>query len=102
MSNVTSQREPPRTVPQSQEGKIINLAYGGMLARLAAPLPVHREIIFGINPTPTSTQHENVYAKALHHHETADGFQTAFAFTAMGDLGRDALNSCVDQVLLSS
>ncbi|WOJ98584.1 adenylate/guanylate cyclase domain-containing protein [Congregibacter brevis] len=90
-----------RALSESHEGKIINLGYGGMLANLASPLPADSEIVFGINPAPTSTQQEEVYAKALHHHETADGFQTAFAFTAIGDLGRDAVHSCVDQVLLS-
>lgn len=90
-----------RALPQTHEGTITNLGYGGMLAKLAAPLPAHSEIVFGINSAPTSTQREDVYAKALHHHETEDGFQTAFAFTAIGDRGRDAVHRCVDQALLS-
>jgi len=89
-------------LPNTHEGKIINLGYGGMLAKLPEPLPAQSEILFGIMSAPTSAQREDVYAKALHHHETKEGFQTAFAFTAMGDRGRDAVRRCVDQVLLSS
>lgn len=91
-----------RALPQTHEGQIINLGYGGMLAKLAEPVPEQSEIVFGITSAPTSTHRESVYAKALHHHETKDGFQTAFAFTAIGDRGRDAVHRYVDQVLLGS
>lgn len=93
--------ENQRVLPQAHEGSIINLGYGGMLARLAEPLPEQSEIIFGINTAPTATQSEDVYARALNYQETADGFQTAFAFTSVGERGREAVHRCVDQVLLS-
>lgn len=94
--------ENQRVLPQEYEGNIINLGYGGMLAKLSTPLPEQSEIIFGITPAPTAAKHEDVYARALHHQETSDGYQTAFAFTSVGERGREAVHRCVDQVLLSS
>lgn len=93
--------ENQRILPQEREGSILNLGYGGMLAKIAEPLPERGEIIFGINTAPTAVKQEDVYARALHHTKVEDGFQTAFAFTSIGEQGREAVHGFVDQMLLS-
>lgn len=93
--------ENQRVLPQEHEGSIINLSYGGMLAQLSTPLPEQSEIMFGITTAPTAARQEDVYARALHYEETAGGYQTSFAFTSVGERGREAVHRCVDQVLFS-
>lgn len=94
--------ENQRVLPQRHEGHILNLGYGGMLARIPRPLPELSEITFGIAPTPTLVEHEDVYARALHQHPTEGGYQTAFAFTSVGQHGHEAVRRCVDQMLWGS
>ena len=91
--------ENQRVLPQRHQGHILNLGYGGMLARLSRPLPELGEITFGIAPTPTTAEYEDVYARALHQQPTEDGYQTAFAFTSVGQHGHEAVRRCVDQML---
>lgn len=92
--------ENQRVLPQEYEGSIINLGYGGMLAKLSTPLPDQSEIMFGITAAPTAVRQEDVYARVLHHQETEDGYQTAFAFTSVGERGREAVHRCVDLALI--
>ena len=88
-----------RVLPEEHEGNIINLGYGGMLAKLPRPLPSMGEITFALAPEPTTPRYEDVYARALHQQQTDDGFQTAFAFTSVGDSGREAVRRYVDHML---
>jgi hypothetical protein len=88
-----------RVLPEEHEGNIINLGYGGMLAELPRPLPSMGEITFALAPEPTTPRYEDVYARALNQRRTEHGFQTAFAFTSVGDSGREAVRRYVDHML---
>lgn len=93
--------ENQRVLPQTYEGSIINLGYGGMLAKLSTSLPEQSEIMFGITTAPTAVRQEDVYARVLHHQKTHDGYRTALAFTSVSERGREAVHRCVDQALFS-
>jgi adenylate cyclase len=90
-----------RVLPQEREGNILNLGYDGMLAHLPVPLPLPElgEITFTLTPEPTATDHEDIYARALHQRPAEQGFRTAFAFTSVGTRGHEAVRRYVDQTL---
>ena len=91
--------EEQRVLPEEHAGSIINLGYGGMLARLPLQLPQMGEITFGLARDLTATGHENVYARSLHQQRTDEGFQTALAFTSLGMQGSEAVRRYVDRML---
>lgn len=91
--------EDQRVLHQELPGSIVNLGYDGMLARLPLPLPELGEITFGLAPEPTAMDYEDVFARALHQRQDEGGFQTAFAFTSMGERGREAVRHYVDTAL---
>jgi adenylate cyclase len=90
-----------QVMPPARTGNILNLGYDGMLAQLPAPLPVPElgEITFTLAPEPTTTDHVDIYARALHQSPGAQGYRTAFAFTSVGMHSREAVQRYVDRTL---
>lgn len=94
--------EEQRVLPQEYAGSILNLGYGGMLARLPLQLAEMGEITFGLTLDPTAARTEDVYARALHQHRSGDAYDTALAFTSLGRQGSETVRRYVDQMLWGS
>jgi adenylate cyclase len=86
-------------LPQIQRGRILDLGYNGMLARLPSELLVFTEIAFTLTHHITSDESSTLYAKVLKAQASDGGFLTNLEFSAVGTPGHEAVKHYVDQLL---
>ncbi len=81
------------------QGRIIDLGYGGLMARVNEPISEHAEICIKLSLSLMSRESSDVYARVLRVNEADGEFECQMEFTFIEDSARRELKGFVDQIV---
>jgi adenylate cyclase len=84
-------------LPQEHQGRMLDLSYGGILARSPVRLDMHQEIKIALSLSLMSHQNSAVYARVIRAHSLDDHWEINLEFTAIHHEAQAVIKDFVDQ-----
>jgi adenylate cyclase len=86
-------------LPDTYEGEVIDISYGGMLITAAMPIDQFADIKMSVNLSPFHKTPVDLYAKAMYVQAKGNGTEVGLEFTIIDDATSATLKNFVDNLI---